>query len=409
MKRSSLALLALLFLQILSLPLEATLAANTSSTNFAELVTEIEYLRKKGLYPEAISKARQCLALAEDQDAPHWITESLYQIALLFYLQDDYEESVAYLEIALSTVRVEGDVDKEADLLNLQGNLYWKLGQFERASSTLEQALSLFRSIGRTVSMASAANNIGNVRASSNQHLKALESFQQGLEWVNQLPPAEGLRMRASLLSNIGESLVALGRFDEAEPYLLSSLEVERELNEPRDLAFSYTSLGNLYAAIGDPMRSRAYHENALEIQLKLEDQWASTITRLRLAEALLANSQPDLALGVLTEGFDAAKALRSDSMLQEYTNLLRIAHSTTGNDAVAAYYADLSGWFGKRHEARNGAVTTALPSSEAPSATSPTTNAALIRWATISILLIVIVLLFVENGRLRRLDRSLH
>lgn len=375
---------------------------------FEAMVSEIESLRKKGMYTEAMQQARHCLSLAEAADAKDWITETLYQMAILHYLQDGYEEAVAYLEIALSTVKLEGDLAKEADLLNLQGNLYWKLGQFERATETLRQALDLFQKIGKTLSMASAANNLGNVQASADQHAQALEYFRQGLQWANEVGPEQSSRMRASLLSNIGESLVAMGKLDQAEPYLLESLTAELELNEPRDLAFSYASLGNLYAATGDHPRSREFHEKALQIQIELDDRWAATLTRLRLAETLLHNSEPDDALRVLHEGFDDAKRLRSDDMLHSYTELFRLGYAASGEDAIAAFYGDISAWFKERHEQSNQVPQEAIR--DRPSANTSTDPSqapmTIARWITIAVLGLVIVLLFVENGRLRRLTQ---
>lgn len=377
---------------------------------FETIVLEVESLRKKGLYEAALVRAGECLALADAAGAREWAAEALYQMAILHYLQDGYEEAVAYLEIALSTVRLHGDVAKEADLLNLQGNLHWKLGQFERATETLQRALDLFASIGKYLSMASAANNLGNVHASADQHAKALEFFRQGLKWANEVPAEQSLRMRASLLSNIGESLVALGKPDQAEPFLLESLSAELELNEPRDLAFSFASLGNLYAATGDHPRSREFHQKALEIQLQLDDRWAATLTRLRLAEALLRNSEPETALRILKEGFDDAKRLRSDALMQEYTELFHLAFTSSGDDAIAAYYGDLSAWFKERHERDNRLEPDTNANMSPANPVPPDQRAqsmAIARWVTIGVLGLVIVLLFIENGRLRRLTRD--
>ena len=391
-----------------SVPTNAS--ATSESGSFEAIVLEVEGLRKKGLYEAAMERAREGLALAEAAGNKDWAAEALYQMAIIHYLQDSYEEAVAYLEIALSSVRIQGDLAKEADLLNLQGNLYWKLGQFDRATETLQKALDLFQSIGKALSMASVANNLGNVHASADQHAKALEFFRQGLNWANDVPVDQSLRMRASLLSNIGESLVALGKPDQAEPFLLESLSAELELNEPRDLAFSFASLGNLYAATGDHPRSREFHEKALEIQLQLDDRWAATLTRTRLAEALLRNSEPDAVLRLLEQGFDDAKRLRSDAILQEYTNLFRLAFTASGEDALAAYYGDLSTWFKQRHDQHNRLPLEVASDLSPASAVSPDTNVAsmaIARWITIAVLGLVIILLFIENGRLRRLTRD--
>jgi tetratricopeptide (TPR) repeat protein len=383
-------------------------SAQSETFDFAKQIEEVELLRKKGLYAEAITSAQECLAAAEREEARDWSLESLYQLSLLHYLQDDYESANTFLEISLSIVRLDGNLQKEADLLNLQGNLYWKMGQFEQAKEVLKRALTLFESIDKRLSMASVANNLGNVHASDNMHEAAISFFSKGLDWARQIPEDSSLRMRASLLSNIGESLVALGKFDEAEPYLLESLEVELILNEPRDLAFSYTSLGNIYSATGKPALAEEYHRKALEIQMQLNDQWACTITRIRLADALLLSSRPYEAIAVLTEGFDDARRLRSDSMLADYSQTFKNAYLTIGDDAVAAYYQDIAKWFKERHESEN-----VLPSSlqsarnELSADAQPSSPLYLARWGSIAILGLVIALLLFENGRLRRINRN--
>lgn len=373
-------------------------------TQLEDRIEAIESHWKKGQYQEAKTRAQQLLEDTKGLESSQYTLEALYQLALIHYLQDEYKAANDYLEISLSTVRLEGDKKREADLLNLQGNLFWKEGQLALAVDSLRQALDLFTELNNKLSMASASNNLGNVHASADDHEQAITYFKQGLAWVAELPKSESLRMRASLLSNTGESLVALNRLDEAEPFLLDSLDAELLLNEPRDLAFSYSSLGDLYAGLDTFGKAIEFHQQALAIQLDLQDQWAATYSRLRLSEAHLKNNKPASAITVLKDGFDDARRLKSDGMLQQYTGQFQKAYLALGEDGLADYYKELSAWFQERHNAQSqvDSMEAAIGSElSARSAPAPI-HWILVRWGSIALLFLVIILLLVENKRLR-------
>lgn len=373
-------------------------------TQLEERVEAIETHWKKGQYEEAKRLAQQLLEDTKGIESSQYTLEALYQLALIHYLQDEYKAANDYLEISLSTVRLEGDKRREADLLNLQGNLFWKEGQLALAVDSLRKALELFSELNNKLSMASASNNLGNVHASAEEHEQAISYFKQGLAWVAELPKTESLRMRASLLSNTGESLVALHRLDEAEPFLLDSLNAELLLNEPRDLAFSYSSLGDLYAGLESFSKAIEYHQQALRIQLELQDHWAATYSRLRLSEAHLKNNKPAKAITVLKDGFDDARRLKSDGMLQQYTGQFQKAYLALGEDGLADYYKELSAWFEERHIAQSqvDSLETAIGDQLSAPSGPPSSRWMMARWGSIGLLLLVIILLIIENRRLR-------
>ncbi len=128
---------------------------------------------------------------------------------------------------------------------------------------------------------ASALNQIGNVLAAMNQFETALEHFRRADELLHdRFDPS-----RASILDNLGYSLVVLGRYPEAFSMLFQSLRIFRRHRsyleaDPR-LALCFA-----YLHIGRPGRAIHHGNRALEIAEDTGDPRTAKYSLLLLGEA---------------------------------------------------------------------------------------------------------------------------
>ena len=259
-----------------------------------ENLKQVEAMRKEANYQEGLGLANEALRNAEELGNDQLVTEALYQISLIYYFLESFEEARAYMEIGLTHARLHGFEALEADLLNAQGVLEWKQGNLYEATAKLTAALEIRGNQQQWVSMASIANNLGIIAYSLQNYEDAVKHYQLGLQWLGD---NENARMRASLLSNLGESLIPLGRLQEAEAYLLESLEIEKRKNEPHGLAYTYYNLGELRSGQGDPEEAIVLYRKALEIQLEISNDWSAALTRLKLASEHMKAGNPQDAL----------------------------------------------------------------------------------------------------------------
>jgi SagB-type dehydrogenase family enzyme len=101
----------------------------------------------------------------------------------------------------------------------------------------------------------------------------ALAWVRDGLAVLNDLAPSAGVSgLRSILLSELGDSLGALGQYDEAREAYRASLDVSEELKDLRGQARGLVQLGGLAAVQGRIDEARESCRSAVQLIRELED-----------------------------------------------------------------------------------------------------------------------------------------
>ena len=383
-------------------------AAMGDSSSVDALLEQVEELRNSGSYEEARILVDAVIRDASEQGDIPRMAEGLYQLALVHYFLNEYEEARATLEIGRTQANLNQLTSLEADFLSAEGVLEWKLGNLAQAVPKLEAALEIQKAAGEWINMSSISNNLGIIAYSLKDYPAAVGHYRQGLEWLGD---RENNRLRASLYSNLAEVLIPMGQFDEAESRLYAALAIEEEAHEPRSIAYTYFNLGELYAGKGDSEKALSHYRKALDIQITLEDDWATALTRLKYGSELWLNGNQKEAFSQIRTGFESAKELNALSLLRDYCAQLAGMSEKAGKSGLADYYAGLQAHFSRQVEQ------TETPSRPAPDGTEGAAGEAKagsrllespLQAVTILVLCLLITVLVLENTRLRKRMREL-
>jgi tetratricopeptide (TPR) repeat protein len=379
--------------------------AEDPHSEISRLLQQSEDLRNSSKFVEGLEAANAALALSRELDNPELLIEAHYQCALHQYHLEHFNRARSHLEIGLTMARLHGIEHLEADLLAASGVVEWKSGQLHDATRWLQSALDIRQQRGDWASMASISNNLGIIQFSLNNHLLAIEHFQTGLEWSDLAP--ENLRIRGSLLSNLAETLIQLNRPDEAEPHLVASMEIESKLNDPYNTAFTLFNFGELRAAQNRNEEALDYYLKALEIQQQLGKTWACSLTRLRIGEKFYASDASERALPHLEKGLAEAKQLNARTLLRDYAALLQQIHFSMGNLQQSDFYRQLHIWLEDEINSTTAIIPPPAPGKHATDQVDTASIHPALRTATVSVLMVLILLLLFENLRLRRLFKQ--
>ena len=367
-----------------------------------ELLDTAEQSRLAGNYVEGLLLAERAITEAEALEDPALIVEAQYQTALLHHYMEHYDQARSHLEVGLAMARVHDLKALEADLLNAIGILEWKQGNLGPAGKILSEALAIWEHMGNGRNMANVSNNLGLIAYSRKEYRKAARHYRDGIEWME---PDASDRLRASLYSNLAEALIPLDELDEAEKYLDLSLKIEERENDPHNLAYTYFNFGELRVRQGKSAEAIRLFRKALDLQLSIENDWAVALTRLRIAEEYTRSGDTESALMELMPGYEALKKLNALSLLRDYSDLFARLYEKRGETGRARYYRDLNKWFSERMNADTGPDEAALePSTTETASTKPSPFLSTVRAATLGLLGIMIIILFLENMRLRKL-----
>lgn len=405
--RSLITLILLLFAHAIVADEKSGKQVWTEDTIKAEL-EKVEELRGQGLYDQGLELAEKLHDAAARLENVELELEARYQIGLLHYFKLDFAAARTSLKIGLTRAGLEGYNRLKADFLTAEGVIDWKQGNLTIATEKLAEALEMHRANGQLQSMISTTNNLGIIAYSQKDYLGAAGYYRLGLEW---LEDTKNDRLKASLTSNLAESLIPLNQLEEAEALLHESLAIEKELGEPQGLAYTYLNFGELRSKQERHEEAISYYNQALRIQSEIGDDWGSCLTQLRRAKEFAKTGNTEEALGVLNAGMTKAKSLNALTIIADYAHELQDLHRAQGNDGLATYYHDLGDWTRERmQEESELEVAESSPEDQATDETTELTAAGIPVMQTVTLLVLagLIVILLLENMRLRKKARSL-
>jgi tetratricopeptide (TPR) repeat protein len=161
--------------------------------------------------------------------------------------------------------------------LNLGTTYQWQ-GRLVEAKRCYEQAHEVLLPTANVVDKLKVLNGLGTLHYMAAAFVAAEMVFRQGLAEARQL---QGLyHLRGSLNHNLGNTLLALGRWGEARLYLEKSILLWRQANDEVEQANSMGTLAELDEQQGEWATAVAHYEAALRLLLPYpEHQWAQKLT----------------------------------------------------------------------------------------------------------------------------------
>ncbi|MDP8928575.1 MAG: hypothetical protein M3O70_08390, partial [Actinomycetota bacterium] len=214
-------------------------------------------------------------------------------------------------------------------------------GEYNEALQLLDGVVSEAERIGEVFVCARALNTIGWLYGELQDHERALDWNRRGVEAAVAMN-ARDFELEGNARLNLGDTLFALGRLDEAEQQYA---RVERVVRDPRPpqrfllWRFSqhlFHSDGQLWLARGQAEQALAYAEECLNSAEASESRKYLVMGRRLRCEALLAAGRLDAAELELTAALDLARELGNPPQLWK-------AHAAFGQLRAAQGKADLA------------------------------------------------------------------
>jgi len=130
-----------------------------------------------------------------------------------------------------------GELEDQSGLAETAGamaSLAYDRGDLADAEAEFSRALELEREVGDDIGVAKTLNNLGAVWVSQGEHAKALKAWKEALD----IARATGFRrLQATLVANMAEGLMTLGRNTEAATLFDQAATWAAEADDPRALA----------------------------------------------------------------------------------------------------------------------------------------------------------------------------
>jgi tetratricopeptide (TPR) repeat protein len=256
-------------------------------------------------WEQAVKLHCQAKSIAAKLNDPLLLAESLFQLSEDYLQQYQYDLAETYGLQAAALLPAEAGHEKwRASILNTLGLIAWGNDQLQLAEERFRQAIPLWKESQQPVELARTLKNLGIVFQQQeafdialslfNQAQAQLEGTKGELEKVRVknsigtlyfkqghfqkaermfaaaytalLQKAGDLRTQASILHNLGNSLLKLAQADEAEVYLNHSATFWRQLKDDLELANTLGALGEAKAMQHYLPEARAFYDESLQL-----------------------------------------------------------------------------------------------------------------------------------------------
>lgn len=165
------------------------------------------------------------LALARSLENTEGIARGLSSLGLVSNLQGKHDDEARYHEEGLRLFQALGDRHSIAVILLNQAHWARDTGQLDLACELMEQSNALRRELDDTLALIYGKAYLGRFERERGNLLAAERLLGEGIEEMHDFGDTNGLPIA---LNGLGATYVALGRLDEAEETLLTSLERTR-------------------------------------------------------------------------------------------------------------------------------------------------------------------------------------
>lgn len=184
----------------------------------------------------------------------------------------------------------------------LLGKLYYLEADYARGYEYLLNAINIFQNLGDTVNLVQVRITIGDILDDLKRYEEARKYY---FETIGLTKDPDVL---AVLYTNIGNTLLSEGNYDDAYNHYLKTLEYKPLVKNQRSISDAYTGLAILYEDKGEYQEAIKYYQMGLEVEKLEDDKVAMTSSYLNIGDLLRKMKKFDRASEMILGGVQLAR-----------------------------------------------------------------------------------------------------
>lgn len=169
--------------------------------------------------------------------------------------------------------------------------------RFAEAEAEAHRALELARSTGDKGRVVAALSTLGMIACFVGRAAEGVTHLAQAANFRG-----ADLRQQADARNALGQNLLDLQRFEEAEPQLLAALALYSELHDERGQAEVLGTLGTLRTETGEPGLAEGAILRAIEISQRIGYRHGEAVYRMNLGILRALTNRPHAAIQAFTQ-----------------------------------------------------------------------------------------------------------
>jgi tetratricopeptide (TPR) repeat protein len=314
---------------------------------------EAQKFKKERNYKQVIEYLKRAVTAERKNEIPRTeeLVAQLNEMGQAYDVLGDYNKSLHYYKLMLSTCRKNNLAEQEALAGNSIGQAYFHLDRFDEAMASYREALEISRKNGFKDRMVLVLNNMALANRVKKDFTGARECYDEALKYAREAKIGDNMAIITSNagtmyylmkeydralelysealvidrrresdeyhsvdLSNVGSVYAAKGRYGEALNYFEKALDIDGRYKNEMNMASRFYRIGDIYFMVGDNNRAVEFYNKSLELNLKHNN----TMNAARVQNSI---GQVFDSMGKYEEALDyyvKALALSKDVELQE-------------------------------------------------------------------------------------------
>lgn len=257
--------------------------------------------KKHNELPQAAEADLRALRLMENLKDQEGIAHGLAQVAEDLFLQERAEEGLQYALRSIQIAEKNGLQQQWVYSMRTAGFIQFKLRQPEQALRYFDQALAKAKTLHfMPVELARLLNDRGNALKHLKRYPEALENYRECLQIAEKYQVDMA---KSAAWANLGEVYLKTGRYAQALPYQLKTIELQERngdfinLEENyRHISETYEQLGNFPLALSYERRARQLNDSTLNAQSDAKISELRTQYETQKKEATIAAQAAQLS-----------------------------------------------------------------------------------------------------------------
>lgn len=291
-----------------------------------------EFGRLAYILPHVLEVLRHC----EKRELWAIIQDLVMAIDHYLDLQGYWNDRLATNKIGLAAAEALQDFAAEAAWQNHLGEIYYHLGQVDRATDHYQRALAIARELGNRRDEGLSLGNLGTAYTDMLRWEEAFRCYEQGLAISREIGDRQG---EGTSLGNLGRVYAYMGQMDKAISHYDQALLIARETGDRRSEGASLGNLGRVYASMGQVHEAISNYEQALVIAQDIGDRRGEDARLNGLGSAYYTLGQVNEAVGYYQQALTIAQEIGDRRSEGASLGNLGVAHMASGQMEQAIVY----------------------------------------------------------------------
>lgn len=189
-----------------------------------------------------------------------------FEIAMAYYQDRDFQNSMQYHQAAAENFLVLGNYEKYGECLHNLGNISYFLGNSHEAIQYYMSSIKEREKLGDAKGLASGYNNLANVYTRLGEYSQALFFYEKSLEIKEMIDDKKGI---ASTLKNISSIHYYRDNYVAALETNLKALRISESLQDSIGISFVYNNIALIYEKQDKWNEALSYYQQSLGIKEK--------------------------------------------------------------------------------------------------------------------------------------------